>query len=70
MSLDATRTVLNKFGKITIEHGEVIIEGFRGHQATCRDVAVLACAYGIGVLQEQMMRTIEQPGGGKIGIAD
>lgn len=68
MSLDATHTNLSRYGKIVIEGGEVTVIGFEGEQASCRDIAVLACAYGIGVLQEQMMRTIEQPGGGRICI--
>jgi len=70
MSLDATHTHLTRYGKIVIEGGEVTVFGFEGEQASCRDIAVLACAHGIAVLQEQMMRTIEKPGGGRISIGD
>jgi tellurite resistance-related uncharacterized protein len=68
MSLDAETTKLTRYGKVEIEGGQVTVYGFRGQNATCRDVAVLACAHAIGVLQREMMRCIETPGGGKVAI--
>lgn len=69
MSLDAGTTTLTKIGTVEISaDGFVLASGFEGSNASCRDVAVLACAHAIGVLQREMMRAIESPGGGNVGI--
>lgn len=43
MSLDAIHSRLTKVGRIVIEGGHVLVEGFDGDNCSCRDVAVLAC---------------------------
>lgn len=73
MSLDADPCKLTKHGTVTIrpKRGDVcqiVVEGFEGSGTTCRDVAIQACAWAIGELQREMLRTIEVPGGGSIGI--
>lgn len=73
MSLDATTSKLKKFGTVTIyptKQGrvQIVASGFEGQGCTCRDVAVQACLWAIGELQREVLRTIEQPGGGSIGI--
>ncbi len=68
MSLDAQESRLTRYGRIVIEGGEVVVEGFEGQNCSCRDIAVLAAAYGVLVLTEQMRATIQKPGGGRIGI--
>lgn len=71
MSLDATHTKLTRYGKVVVEGGEIIVTGYDGKNCTCRDLAVLAMCHAIGVLQDELMRTIEKPGGtGKCGIGD
>lgn len=73
MSNDATPIRLTKIGKVTIDTHErlpVVIEGFEGENCSCRDVAILACMWAIGVLQRETTKTIEVPGGGGIGIGD
>jgi len=73
MSLDATTSRLTKVGTVTIHPGlegrtQIVAQGFDGEGCSCRDVAVLACLWAIGELQREVMRTIEQPGGGAIGV--
>lgn len=68
MSLDAEESSLTRYGRIVIEGGEVIVEGFEGKNCSCRDIAVLASAYGIEVLAKEMHDCIRKPGGGKIAI--
>lgn len=73
MSLDATDTALYQLGTVTVhrrkENGvQIVVEGFEATNASCRDVAVLACLWAIGELQREVQRTIERPGGGAIGI--
>lgn len=46
----------------------ILIEGFEAANATCRDLAVLATVWAIGELQRELMKTLEHPGGGNIGI--
>ncbi|WP_054074958.1 hypothetical protein [Comamonas testosteroni] len=68
MSLDATHSRLTKVGRIVIEAGHVLVEGFDGDNCSCRDVAVLACMHGMEVLALEARKTIEQPGGGQVVI--
>jgi hypothetical protein len=73
MSLDANISRLIKVGTVTIhpkaEGGvQIVAEGFEGTNCSCRDVAVLACMWAIGELQREVMRDIEAPGGGAIGV--
>lgn len=74
MSLDAETSKLTRIGKVVINaHGEpgvqIEVLGFDGSGCTCRDVAVQACLWAIGELQREVLRCIEEPGGGSIGIA-
>jgi hypothetical protein len=67
--LDAGPAKLTKIGTITIHPPGVIhIEGFDGKDCTCRDVAVLALVHAIGVLQRELMATLEKPGGGRVVV--
>ena len=66
--LDANKAKLTKTGKITITADEILIEGFEGDGCTCRDVAALAAAWGIGELQRELVETMKAPGGGKVFI--
>lgn len=68
MSLDATHSQLTKVGRIVIEGGHVLVEGFEGDNCSCRDLAVLACMHGMEVLALEARKTIEQPGGGQVVI--
>lgn len=73
MSLDADTAVLTKFGTVTVQPPsdgwvQIRVEGFEGNGCTCRDVAVQACLWAIGELQREVLRTIEKPGGGLIGV--
>lgn len=58
-----------------IKHGSVIVSpdgievvGFDADNASCREVAIMAAAWAIGELQREMLRNIEEPGGGNICI--
>lgn len=55
-------------GRVIIEQGRILIEGFDSENATCREVVVMAAAWAIGELQREMLRTIERPGGGNLCI--
>ena len=69
MSLDANPAILTAIGTITIEpDGNIRIDGFDGDGCTCRDVAVLAMTYGIGVLQRELMAVITAPGGRRVVV--
>lgn len=74
MSLDAEISRLTKLGNVTIygnpKYGiQVIVKGFEGENCSCRDVAVLACAWAIEVLAREMRADIERPGGNmSVGI--
>jgi hypothetical protein len=69
MSNDATPIKLTKTGRVVIEaNGLVIAEGFGGDNCSCRDVAILACMWAMSVLQTEVTKTIESPGGGRIAI--
>jgi hypothetical protein len=71
MSNDAEPIRLTKIGRVVIDTDPtlpIIVEGFDGEGCSCRDVAILACMWAIGELQREVMRCIEEPGGGRIGI--
>jgi hypothetical protein len=74
MSLDATKSYLTDLGVVSIFPGEpgreahIEVSGFEGRNCSCRDIAVLACLWAIGELQREILRTIEQPGGGNISV--
>lgn len=73
MSFDANQVKLTKLGNVTVHPAksggvQIVLEGFEGEGCSCRDVAVLACLWAIGELQREVLRTIERPGGGSIGI--
>ena len=64
--LDAEPAMLVQTGTVTVRGHQTIIEGFRGHNASCRDVAALALVWAIGVLQRELQATLEKPGGGNV----
>jgi hypothetical protein len=66
--LDAEPAFLTKHGKVTIDTGRIMIEGFDAHNGTCRDVAALAIVWAIGQLQHELMQTLERPGGGNVCV--
>lgn len=75
MSLDSRPVKLTKTGTVTVHPSkegfvQIVAKGFEAEGATCRDVAVLACLWAIGELQREVLRAVERPGGGAIGIGD
>jgi hypothetical protein len=73
MSLDANNVRLKKIGTVTILPApegriQIVATGFEGEGASCRDVAAMAMVWAIGELQRELMRIIETPGGGSVGI--
>lgn len=59
---------IKKVGTVTITGEWVTVEGFEFQNATCRDGAIMAAAWAIGKLQEEMLKTIQKAGGGNICI--
>ncbi len=70
MSLDAEHMRITDPGTVTISTSGIMVDYFDADGASCRDVAVMACAWAIGELQREMLECIEKPGGGKISIGD
>jgi hypothetical protein len=68
VSLDSDISKLTPHGLVTIEPGGIVVTGFAGDNCSCRDVAVLACIWAIGELQRELMKDVEQPGGGRVAI--
>ncbi len=68
MSLDAKTTTLTKQGVITISERGISVDGFEGDNATCRDIVVLACLWGIQRLAVEAFESTEKPGGGSASI--
>jgi hypothetical protein len=66
--LDAEIAKLTKTGSVTIDASGVWVAGFEADNASCRDVAVLAAVWALGELQRELLKTLERPGGGKIGV--
>lgn len=69
--LDGDEARLTKTGTVTVcTEGRlrVVVEGFRGEGCSCRDVAALAMAWAIGELQRELVKTLEKPGGGSVGV--
>jgi hypothetical protein len=74
MSLTAETTRLRKHGTVMIfpeKEGrvQIAVAGFEADNASCRDVAVLACLWAIGELQREVMLAVQEPGTNAIGIA-
>jgi hypothetical protein len=57
-------------GRVIVEKGMVVVHGFSTENASCRELAIMASAWAIGELQREMLKTIERPGGGNIGIGE
>jgi hypothetical protein len=75
VSLDSEISRLTVPGVVTVypdadnEFGcSVVVTGADGDNCTCRDVVVQACLHAIGVLQCEVLKTVQEPGGGSIGI--
>lgn len=67
--LDADPARLTRNGTVTIPaKGMIMVEGFQGKGCTCRDVSALALVWAIGRLQHELLKTLEAPGGGDVGI--
>lgn len=59
---------LDQIGTVTVTSDGIRVEGFDGENAMCRDIAIMACAWAIGELQREMLKTIKAPGGGQISM--
>ena len=59
---------ITKPGTITITTDGIHCKGFEADNATCREVAIMAAAWGIGELQREMLKDIEEPGGGNTSV--
>ncbi|MNO04588.1 hypothetical protein D3C81_2256760 [compost metagenome] len=57
---------ITRTGKVTIEAGRIVVQGFNSDNASCRELVILAAAWALGELQREMLKTIEQPGGGNL----
>lgn len=57
-------TKVTKTGTMLIHDGKIMIEGFSAPNCMCREVAVHACLWAIGVLQKELTSLIDHPGGG------
>jgi hypothetical protein len=66
--LDADAAKITRVGEIIITKSGVLVRGFAGEGCSCRDVAALAAVWGIGRLQDELGKTLQKPGGGKICI--
>ena len=67
--LDTNPAKLTQFGTVTIEGGgRIYVEGFSAEGGSCRDVAALVVVWAIGRLQQELMATLEKPGGGNVCI--
>jgi hypothetical protein len=66
--MDQDEMILSRLGTLTIDRSGIRVEGFRGKNAMCRDVAIMAAAWAIGELQREMLKTIKKPGGGNISV--
>ncbi len=68
MSLDEKHMRITDPGTVTISTNGIVVDYFDADGASCRDVAVMACAWAIGELQREMLNCIEKPESGKISI--
>jgi hypothetical protein len=66
--LDASPARLTEFGAVRVDAGSVLVEGFRAENGSCRDVAALGIVWAIGRLQQELMKTLERPGGGNVAV--
>ena len=61
---------LDRTGTLTITKDQIEVSGFSADNAMCREVAALACLWGIKVLQKELEDTIAKAGGGISVICD
>ncbi|KKL28190.1 hypothetical protein LCGC14_2377620 [marine sediment metagenome] len=54
---------LNGVGKVTIERGQILCEGFSADDCMCREVAIFAMMWAIDQLWREVQATIDRPGG-------
>lgn len=66
--MDEDEIQLTAFGTVIVDPTGITVVGFEGKNTMCREVAIMAAAWAIGELQREMLKTIERPGGGNIGI--
>lgn len=66
--LDAEPATLRRAGTVTATPDGITVAGFAADGASCRDVAALAATWAIGELQRALLKTLQAPGGGKIGV--
>lgn len=61
---------IDQHGTVTVNqiYG-ITVEGFEFHNCTCREGAVLACAWAIQEIAREMKKMMERPGDGRIGVA-
>ncbi|MFI8479666.1 hypothetical protein ACIGCM_03755 [Pseudomonas sp. NPDC078700] len=57
---------LTRHGKVSITKDGISLEGFSSSNASCRETGIMACAWAIGELQREMLKSIETPGAGNI----
>ena len=65
---DPEHMKLTKKGTVTITKAGIEVAGFGSVNASCRETAIMACAWAIGELQREMLKNIERPGGGNISL--
>ncbi|MBU1282744.1 MAG: hypothetical protein KJ989_13165 [Gammaproteobacteria bacterium] len=66
--MDEYEMALSRLGTVTVTKDGISCDGFKGKNAMCRDVAIMAAAWAIGELQREMLKTIKKPGSGKISV--
>lgn len=66
--LDTEQAHITETGTVTITADGITVDGFDADNASCRDLAALAALWAIGELQRELLKTLERPGGGNIGI--
>lgn len=61
---------ITRTGKVTIENGRILVQGFNSENTSCRELVILAAAWALGELQREMLKTIERPGAGSIFLVE
>lgn len=61
---------ITRTGKVTIENGRILVQGFDSENTSCRELVILAAAWALGELQREMLKTIERPGAGNIFMVE
>lgn len=69
-SINTEAMQIDKTGKVTITVDGITVEGFEFFRASCRDGAIMACAWAIGELQREMLKCIQSPGGGNVAVEE